>query len=91
MLLKQIILFFLTISSKVQSQGVAYTQLFANISLVMLIKVLLIKKACNLMKYFLAFVAFAVHNKGIATKLTEKMGRAYPTRQLFCNDHTVLV
>lgn len=28
------------------------------------------------------------HNKGLATKSTEKMGREHPADQLFCNPHT---
>ena len=34
---------------------------------------------------------FTAHNKGIVTKLAEKMGREYIAGQLFCNAHTALV
>ena len=34
---------------------------------------------------------FTAHNKGIATKLAEKMGKEHTARQLFCNAYTALV
>ena len=34
---------------------------------------------------------FNAHNKGIATKLVEKIGREHPASQPVCNAHTALV
>ena len=42
-------------------------------------------------KWFLAWISFTAHNKGIVTKLAEKIGRENTAGQLFCNTHTALV
>ena len=34
-------------------------------------------------KYFLTWIYFTVHNKGIVTKLAEKMGRGHTVGQLY--------
>ena len=40
---------------------------------------------------FLAWIFFNAHNKGIASKSVDKIGREHLTGQSFCNAHTALV